>query len=184
MATEFSVRKDEEPVPSFATLRRLTRDDAPAMHALFADPEAMRYWSRLPHTELAETEAWIDAAIAAGEAGEADNYAVLLDGRLVGRVGLWRGNELGLIFSPEVWGTGVAREATRALIEKARERGVPSIMADIDPRNLRVARFLEKLGFRKTGAAKKTYKLGDFWADSDYLTLDLSESGVAHPHHQ
>jgi RimJ/RimL family protein N-acetyltransferase len=49
-----------------------------------------------------------------------------------------------------------------------------SIMADIDPRNARVARFLEKFGFRRTGAAKNTYKIGDIWTDSEYLTLDLS----------
>jgi RimJ/RimL family protein N-acetyltransferase len=49
-----------------------------------------------------------------------------------------------------------------------------SIMADIDPRNMRVRRFLEKLGFRKTGAAKNTYKIGDIWTDSVYLTLDLA----------
>ena len=47
-------------------------------------------------------------------------------------------------------------------------------MADIDPRNVRVAKFLHKLGFKKTGYAKNTYKLGDIWTDSEYLTLDLS----------
>jgi RimJ/RimL family protein N-acetyltransferase len=49
-----------------------------------------------------------------------------------------------------------------------------SIMADIDPRNVRVARFLEKFGFRQTGAAKNTYKIGDIWTGSVYLTLDLT----------
>jgi L-amino acid N-acyltransferase YncA len=61
-----------------------------------------------------------------------------------------------------------------ALIERSRARGMASIMADIDPRNVRVAKFLEKLGFRKTGEAKSTYKIGDIWTDSAYLTLDLT----------
>jgi len=156
------------------TLRRPTMADAPAMHAIFADAEAMKYWSRLPHTDIAETEAWLAKAIAGVEAGEADEYAVEVDGRLVGRVGLWQGNELGLIFSPSVWGKGVARAATEELIALSKARGVRSIMADIDPRNGRVRAFLERLGFKKTGTAKNTYKLGDIWTDSEYLTLGLS----------
>ena len=154
-------------------LRRLALSDVPAMHAIFADAEAMKYWSRLPHSDVAETEAWVAKTIASVEAGEADDYAVEEEGALVGRVGLWRSNEIGLIFSPAVWGKGVARAATLALIERARARGVEQIMADIDPRNERVARFLHKLGFRKTGSAKNTYRLGDKWTDSDYLVLDL-----------
>jgi RimJ/RimL family protein N-acetyltransferase len=165
-------------------LRRLVPEDAPAMHAIFADAEAMRYWSRLPHTELAESEAWVERTIAAVAAGEADDFAVIHDGALVGRVGLWRSNEVGVIFAPSVWGKGIAREALAALIARARAKGTCTIMADIDPRNLRVARLLETLGFKKTGHAKSTYKLGEQWTDSDYLTLDLAESGVAYPHNQ
>ncbi len=155
-------------------LRRITMDDVPAMHAIFSDPEVMAYWSRLPHTALAQTEAWVAKNIAAVEAGEADDFVVLKDRVLVGRVGIWQSNELGLIFARSVWGTGIAREAMEALIERSRARGMTSIMADIDPRNIRVAKFLEKLGFRKTGEAKSTYKIGDIWTDSAYLTLDLS----------
>lgn len=155
-------------------LRRLTMDDVPTMHAIFADAEAMRYWSRLPHTGIEETEAWVARNIAAVNAGEADDYAVEEGGDLVGRVGLWRGSELGVIFSPRVWGTGVPRAATEEFIARMKVRGICQIVADIDPRNLRVARFLDKLGFLKTGAAKNTYKLGDIWADSEYLTLDLT----------
>jgi len=156
------------------TLRRVALSDVPAMHAIFADPEAMQYWSRLPHTDIAETEAWIIKTIEAVEAGEADDFVVVHEGALVGRVGIWQGNELGLIFARSVWGTGIAREATEALIERSRSRGMKSIMADIDPRNLRVARFLEKLRFRKTAEAKSTYKIGDIWTDSEYLTLTLT----------
>jgi RimJ/RimL family protein N-acetyltransferase len=157
-------------------LRRITMDDVPAMHAIFADAEVMAYWSRLPHTEIAETADWVAKNIEAVESGEADDFVVLHDGVLVGRVGIWQKNELGLIFARSVWGTGIAREATLALIERSRARGMLSIMADIDPRNDRVRRFLEKLGFKKTGAAKKTYKIGDIWTDSDYLALDLSSA--------
>lgn len=156
------------------TLRRLSLADAAALHAIFADAEAMQYWSRLPHTDIAETEAWLAKAIEGVAAGDADEYAVELDGTFVGRIGLWQGNEVGLIFAPSAWGRGVARAAMEELIARSRARGLRSIMADIDPRNGRVRAFLEKFGFKKTGAAKHTYKLGDIWADSEYLTLELS----------
>jgi RimJ/RimL family protein N-acetyltransferase len=158
------------------TLRRITMDDAPEMHAIFADEDAMRYWSRLPHTDLAETKAWVAKIIAANESGEGDDFVVICDGRLVGRIGIWQTNEVGLIFSPSVWGTGVAREAMASLIHHARDRRMASLMADIDPRNIRVRRFLGKFGFKTSGAAKNTYKIGDNWTDSEYLTLDLSEN--------
>ena len=158
-------------------LRRITMDDVPAMHTIFADPEVMQYWSRLPHTDVAETQAWVARNVEAVESGEADDFVVLKDGVIVGRVGIWQGNELGLIFARSVWGTGVAREAMEALIERSRSRGLTSIMADIDPRNERVRRFLEKFGFARTGEAKNTYKIGDIWTDSAYLTLDLTGDG-------
>ena len=156
------------------TLRRITTDDVPAMHAIFADAEVMQYWSRLPHTDIAETESWVAKNMAAVEAGEADDFVVMKAGELVGRIGIWQANELGLIFARPVWGSGIAREALEALIGRSRARGMTSIMADIDPRNIRVRRFLEKFGFRTTGAAKSTYKIGDIWTDSEYLTLYLS----------
>ena len=156
------------------TLRRITMEDVPAMHTIFTDAEVMQYWSRLPHTDLAETEAWVAKNIAAVESGEADDFVVIHEGVLIGRVGIWQNNELGVIFARDAWGKGFAREAIKALIERSRARGMTSIMADIDPRNARVARFLEKFGFRRTGAAKNTYKIGDIWTDSEYLTLDLS----------
>ena len=157
--------------------RRITMEDVPAMHAIFADADAMQYWSRLPHTDMAETEAWVAKVIASNESGEADDFVVIHDGVFVGRIGIWQNNELGLIFAPSVWGTGIAREAIEALIQRSRGRGMMSIMADIDPRNIRVRRFLEKLGFRKTGAATGTYKIGDIWTDSEYLTLVLGPVG-------
>src|SRR6185437_11337234 len=109
------------------TLRRITMDDVAAMHAIFADENAMRYWSRLPHTDIAETEAWVAKVIAANASGEGDDFVVIQDGLLVGRVGIWQSNEVDLIFAPSVWGTGVAREAMVALIERARTHGMPEL---------------------------------------------------------
>jgi hypothetical protein len=92
-------------------LRRPRSDDVAAMHAILRDPLAMRYWSTLPHTEVAETEAWVAKTIDAINAGECDDFFVEQDGLLIGKAGLWNRNEIGFLFSPAVWGKGYAREA-------------------------------------------------------------------------
>lgn len=157
------------------TLRRFTLADTAAMHAIMCDADAMQFWSTLPHATLAETERWVASTIETVAKGEADDFVVVHEGRVVGKAGLWKGNELGMIFAKSTWGTGIAREAVQAVIDRARSRGVKAITADVDPRNVRAVRFLERLGFVKTGEAKCTYQIGDLWTDSVYLELSLAD---------
>lgn len=153
-------------------LRRPRSDDVAAMHAILRDPLAMRYWSTLPHASLAETEAWVARTIDAINAGECDDFFVEREGLLIGKAGLWIRNELGFLFSPTVWGKGYAREALRAVIERAfSERGHDEIRAEADPRNERCLRLLARLGFRETGRAERTFHIGGEWSDSVYLAL-------------
>jgi [ribosomal protein S5]-alanine N-acetyltransferase len=153
-------------------LRRLRLDDAPALHEAMRDAQVMAYWSTLPHTALAETQDFVARTIAACEAGEADDFAVVHDGVVSGKAGIWRGEELGFLFARPLWGQGVARPAVEAVLARAFAGGLVRVMADVDPRNIRALAFLRKLGFRITGTAEKTYKLGEVWADSVYLELD------------
>lgn len=129
----------------------------------------MRFWSSLPHVEPGQTERWVARTIAATRAGEADEFVVEHRGRAVGKVGLWRGDELGLLIFKEAWGQGFAVEAARAVIERGFARGLPRITAEADPDNHRSLRALAKLGFRVTGTAERTLLLGDRWYDSVYL---------------
>ena len=153
-------------------LRRPRSDDVAAMHAILRDPLAMRYWSTLPHTDLAETEAWVAKTIEAINGGECDDFFVEREGLLIGKAGLWNRNEIGFLFSPAVWGKGFAREALQAVIDRAfRERGHEEIRAEADPRNERCLRLLSRLGFRETGRKERTYHIGGEWSDSVYLTL-------------
>jgi RimJ/RimL family protein N-acetyltransferase len=155
-------------------LRPFEAGDAPAMHAILSDPEAMRYWSTLPHADMAQTDRWVASTMEAVDKGEADDFVVIYEGGVIGKAGLWKGNELGMIFAKCTWGTGIAREAVGAVIERARQRGVKVLTADVDPRNVRAVKFLERLGFVVTGEAKRTYQIGDMWTDSVYLELALA----------
>lgn len=153
-------------------LRRPRPEDAPAMHAILSDRDAMRFWSTLPHAGLAESEAWVAATITAIERGECDDFFVERDGALIGKAGIWHGDEIGFLFHPRVWGRGYAREALQAVIERAFSAGARTqIRADVDPRNDRCLRVLTRLGFREIGRAERTFCIGGQWSDSIYLTL-------------
>ncbi|MGH6893409.1 MAG: GNAT family N-acetyltransferase [Dongiaceae bacterium] len=153
-------------------LRRPRSDDVAAMHAILRDPVAMRYWSTLPHATLAESEAWVAMTIDAIIAGECDDFFIEREGLLIGKAGLWHGNEIGFLFSPTVWGKGYAREALSAVIDRAFSvLGLSEIRADADPRNERCLRLLSRLGFRETGRAERTFHIGGEWSDSIYLAL-------------
>ncbi len=142
------------------------------MHAVLGDPAAMRYWSTLPHAELAQSEAWVAVTIAAIASGGCDDFFVERDGALIGKAGLWNGDEIGFLFSPAVWGQGYAREALGAVIRHAfTTGGRTQIRADVDPRNERCLRLLGGLGFRETGRAERTFCIGGEWSDSVYLVL-------------
>lgn len=152
-------------------LRRFCAEDAVAFHPILSDPEAMRYWSTPPHRDFSETAAWIAKTIAAVESGEADDFIALREGEVIGKAGLWSGNEIGMIFAPSSWGHGLAGEAVRAIAARAFSRGLASIRADVDPRNERSLRLLTRLGFAQTGRAQRTLKIGDEWVDSVYLEM-------------
>jgi ribosomal-protein-alanine N-acetyltransferase len=153
------------------TLRRFRPEDAHAFHRILSDPAAMLYWSTPPHRAFAETEAWIAKTIAAVAGGEADDFIALHEGQIVGKAGLWSGNEIGMIFASGCWGRGFASEAATAIIARAFARGLPSIKADVDPRNERSLKLLGRLGFVESGRAKHTLQVGDEWVDSVYLEL-------------
>lgn len=152
-------------------LRRMREADAPALFAIMRDAAVMRFWSCLPHREEAESLAFIRRTIAAVAAGEADDFMILRQGRVIGKAGLWQGGEIGFLLECSAWGQGYAQEALSAVIARAFARGLAEITADVDPRNAACLRLLGRLGFRETGRATATFQIGEDWVDSVYLSL-------------
>ena len=159
-------------------LRRMREGDVPAFHTIMRDAETMRFWSTLPHGSLAETQAFVAETIRAVDRGTADDFAITLAGAVIGKAGLWQGNELGILLARPHWGEGFATEAARAVIERAFAGGRDELVADVDPRNAACLRMLGRLGFRKTGEAKATYLIGQDWVDSVYLSLISADYGT------
>ena len=153
------------------TLRRATSADVEPMHRLLSDARAMQYWSSLPHEKLEETKTWMASMIGAGD--ESDDFIVTLGGSVIGKLGCWRLPEVGFLFDPALWGRGYATEAMQAFIARRRYKGSLELTADVDPRNLHSIRLLERCGFAETHRAKRTFRIGEQWVDSVYLSLHL-----------
>jgi RimJ/RimL family protein N-acetyltransferase len=158
------------------TLRPITDDDLDALHAMLSDPEVMRYWSSLPHTELQQTRDWIAENRAGMAAGTSIEYGAVYQGKLIGRGTFWNGNEIGYLFDRAFWGQGFASEAMTAMIDFAFScRDWVDIIADIDPRNEGSLKLLQRLGFERSGFKAKTFCIGGEWSDSLYLTLKKAD---------
>ena len=142
------------------------------MHAILSDPQAMRYWSTLPHAEQSQTDAWLASMIDAPLA-TSDDFILERAGEVIGKLGAWRLPDIGYLLSPSVWGQGYASEALAAFIAHRRRQSGGDLTADTDPRNVASNRLLAKHGFVETGRASRTWLVGDEYCDSIYWRLKL-----------
>jgi ribosomal-protein-alanine N-acetyltransferase len=133
-------------------LRPFTEADRIAIHAVYADPEVMRYVGHGAHRTMAET---IAALKVYREVLERRGFSFLAvtereGGALVGDAGLYPlGDdvELGYTLARAAWGRGYATELGRALLAHAFEvLDAPRVVAQVEPDNAASRRVLEKLG--------------------------------------
>lgn len=151
-------------------LRRARLEDIEAFHAILSDARAMRYWSTPPHATLEETREWVTNMVQPH--AEREDFAIELEGRLIGKAGCYRLPEIGFILHPDHWGRGYAREAVAAVIGHVfATRDVEKLVADVDPRNRASLGLLAGLGFTETHRASGTWQVGDELCDSVYLAL-------------
>jgi [ribosomal protein S5]-alanine N-acetyltransferase len=152
-------------------LRRPRMDDLGAMFEIMSNPDAMRYWSTLPHGTPEVTRPWLEQKVARTATGGED-FIIEHNGRVIGDVGAGRLPDFGFMLRQDCWGQGFATEASRAFINHAfHNTQATELLADVDPRNTASQRVLAKLGFIETGRAKRTFQLGGEWCDSIYLAL-------------
>jgi RimJ/RimL family protein N-acetyltransferase len=145
-------------------LEPLTRAHAPGLRAAARDPEIWR-WTIAPAHDDAGFERWLEAALAAAEAGTEAPYAILRreTGEAVGSSRYLslrrehRGLEIGHTWhSRDVWGTGVNVEAKYLLLHHAfEELGCLRVEFKTDARNERARAALEALPARFEGVFRK-----------------------------
>ena len=139
-------------------------EDVDDVLAIVEDSEVMRWIGGEAggrETAVQQVENWI----ARWNANGVGPFAVVLDGRVIGRAGLlvwdrrtWEPStyeragdhaveELGWVIARAHWGQGLATEAARAVREWAyAERNIDRLISLIDPKNTRSIRVADKLG--------------------------------------
>jgi ribosomal-protein-alanine N-acetyltransferase len=136
-------------------LRPFTAADRDAIHAVYADPEVMRYVGNGAHRTLEETDTALriygDVLARVGYSflavTELDGGALVGDGGLYPLSGQGPDVELGYTLARGAWGRGYATELGRALVDYAFEvLHVPRVVAQVEPANVASRHVLEKLG--------------------------------------
>jgi [ribosomal protein S5]-alanine N-acetyltransferase len=147
-------------------LRPLADQDAPALLSIFGDPEVTRFWSSPPLRDLAAATKLIGEIRAAfsrrslfqwgfssREGGEALGTCTLFNVDLAHRRA-----EVGFALRRDLWGQGLATDALSSLIEFSFETlALHRLEADVDPRNERSQRVLERQGFRREGYLRERW---------------------------
>ena len=147
------------PAPSRRlSFREFANGDLPALAALLADPEVMRYSWRGPH-DLEGSKAVLAGFQRVYREHGFGKWALhcRTTGEFVGYCGLDpcppgapMGFELGYRLAPKFWGQGLASEAAEAVVYHISVKlQLAQIFAFVEPANTASVRVLEKAGFRR-----------------------------------
>lgn len=156
-------------------LRPLRPADADALFSVYSDPVATRYWSSAAWTTPEQAVERIELDRLLFEEGSALRLALQPRGEpaIIGTVSLFAFDtqsqraELGYILAPFAWGRGLMHEALQALVDHAfGPLALRRLEADIDPRNERSARTLERLGFTPEGHLRERWVVAGEVSDS------------------
>ncbi len=162
--------KQREPVKHRGTLpiqterlllRRFTQDDAPDVLANWAgDGRVTRWLTWQTQTELSETQEMVDAWCEGYEDDNCYNWAIELDGRVIGSVSVeafasrsgWC--SLGYALGTAWQGKGLMTEAVGAVCAYLFETGFHRIEIEHAADNPASGRVAEKCGFEKEGVRR------------------------------
>lgn len=157
------------------TLRCLEDGDADALFRIYADPQAMRYWSCAPWRTVDQAAEHIALSRQCYRDGQTLRMAVTLtaSGELIGTATLYafdRRNhrcEIGYILAPAHWGRGYMPEALGGLIDYGFGRlELHRIEADLHPANDASASVLTRLHFRQEGRLRERWFVDGEISDS------------------
>lgn len=146
------------------------------MFAIYSDARAMRYWSTPPHDDRRVTQALLDRRLAHWKQSKT-NFQFEHQGKLIGNVGNFSGDEIGYILAPDVWRHGFMREALGTVLAYLwRVTDHARLTADIDPLKAAFVGLLTAFGFAQTRRAARTFCINGNWSDSVYLALERPTS--------
>jgi RimJ/RimL family protein N-acetyltransferase len=160
-------------------LRRVTGDDAAALHAYRSLPEVARYVPFAPMS-LADVRSALAERWTAGGSGPLIGIERADSGELIGDLSLWparpehRGGEIGWLLHPDHGGRGLATEAAHAALGLAfGALGLHRVVARVDARNLASLRLCARLGMRREAVLRENEWFKGEWTDEvDYALLE------------
>jgi [ribosomal protein S5]-alanine N-acetyltransferase len=179
---------DQDRLPTLATprlaLRWLTPADAPALLDVFGDAEVCRYWSHLPFADVSAAEAlhrdieehFAKRTLFQWGVVEPSTGRVIGTGTIGGLSAEHGHAFVGYALARHAWGRGYATEVLSALIAFAfGTLGLRRLEADVDPRNERSVRLLERAGFVREGLQRGRYVFGGEVQDAALYGLLATE---------
>lgn len=165
-------------------LRWMAASDLEDLHAVFANPDVMRYWSHAAWPHRDEASIYLEAMERGFTQGTLFQWGIALrgDDRVIGTVtlsgiDLGQGRaDLGFALSRDHWGRRYAREALTVLLPHVfGELGLRRLEADVDPRNQSSLRTLEAVGFRREGYLRQRWQIAGELQDSVLMGLLASD---------
>jgi ribosomal-protein-alanine N-acetyltransferase len=165
-------------------LRPLREADASELFSVFSDPRVMRYWSISAWDSIDVARENLACDLKAMASGEYLQLGIerLEDGQLLGKCALFnfvaqsKRADVGYGIASDSWGQGYTQEALRAVLGFGfSELGLNRVEADIDPRNQRSAKLLERLGFKQEGYLRERWIVGAEISDTALFGLLRSD---------
>ena len=161
-------------------LRWLDERDDHDQYLIYSDPEAMRYWSSGPWTDIAQARTNIAQSIEGYHNGSGMRLAIELreTGQMIGNFNLYafahanRRCDVGYALNRAHWGKGYLGEAMTAALNYAFDvLDLNRIEADIDPRNAASAKLLERHGFVNEGYMRERWIVNGEICDTVFYGL-------------
>lgn len=148
-------------------LRAIEYADRQALFDIFSDAEVVEYWSSPAMRDLKDAEALIAEIHTLAAQKTLFQWGIICDEKLIGTATLSsldfsnKRAQIGYALRRDCWGRGYAKEAVTILVNHAfDDLDLYRIEADIDPRNARSIRMLQKLGFSWEGFLPERYRVG------------------------
>lgn len=161
-------------------VRDYALDDVGDVHDVLTDPRVSLGGEDI--RTIAQARAWLQEERDYARRDGTGRYAVELraTARVVGGTGLVRREidgreelELGYHLRSDLWGRGLATEAAGAMLAEARARGVPRVIAFIEPHNVRSQGVARRIGMTLVRRAEWFGRPHDVWV------ADLDGDGAA-----
>ena len=171
-------------------IRALTADDLDRHHALFSNPEVVRYLyfgpfdrrgaqehlARRSIVDLPSEGGWINFGV------EVKGEGVLIGELAMGFISAAHAHyEVGYVFDPAFAGQGYATEGTAMIVELAISGlGAHRVSGRLDARNHPSARVLEKLGMRREAHFIQNEYVKGEWTDELVYAILATEWRAIH----